>query len=215
MWPGHEGNSAPPHSWAEGIPSSPANALRKLFGIVCCHGVSVWALSFLIHFVISIFGVTIGFLITLLFPAYYSYLNWWSWPFVPPAGAGEWQWLLAVVGESENTIPTNTMTEGENAKWMNVVELLSLKWWRCFAQWQEWCTSPFWMMQNKSKYHFWKNKISLHYRKNIHLFHPFWNEDWKQRLVLLLLSAQWSFASEIPMLGQDWSDFLPYWNSIA
>lgn len=43
-------------------------------------------------------------------------------------------------------------------------------------------------------------KISLQFIKNIQLSHLFWNEYWKQRLALLLVTAQWSFGSEIHTL---------------
>lgn len=73
--------------WAEGIPSSWENAMRKLSGVSCCHGVSVGVLSY--TFCFNIVAVTVGFVIMLLFPAYCSYLSRWFWHFVHPAGAEE------------------------------------------------------------------------------------------------------------------------------
>lgn len=140
VWPRHGSNSVPPHFCPEGIPSSWANVVRKLSGIASCHGVSVGVLSFLTSFVINIFAVTAGFVITLLFPVHCSYLSWRSWPIVPPAGvgrSGSGSWFSGRTGE----LYSHTTTEGENAKWMNATEPLSLKLWRCnVAWWQEWCS---------------------------------------------------------------------------
>lgn len=73
------------------------------------------------------------------------------------------------------------MTEGENAKWMNATELLSLKLWRCnWAQWQEWCSINILNDAEKNQnttFEKTKSYISTKCRKNIHLFHPFWSGD--------------------------------------
>lgn len=68
-------------SQGEGVHSSPANLARD---IVYCWGFPCELLPFLVPSVIRIVVITVCFVICLLSPVNSSYLNLWSFPFVPP-----------------------------------------------------------------------------------------------------------------------------------
>lgn len=178
MWPGHGGYSIPPHSFlgrrdsfqlrkrdeevvwcfllSWGFCGSPF--LYLLFQYCCCHCWICYHVA-----VSSILFLSQQMILT-------SCASSWS--------RGEWQMLMVLVGELENTIPTSWQREKTQNEW---IQLLSLKLWRCnWAQWQEWCSINVLNDAEKNQnttFEKTKSYISTKCRKNIHLFHPFWSGD--------------------------------------